>query len=98
MNTLRNTISEVKLKLDSSLERTDISESKLKSCGLRGKWIVAHKIQLRSEKVMAICGIWNAEYNNNNNINNNNNNINDDFYSGVTWRKAITKALTYATR
>jgi len=31
-------------------------------------------------------------------INNNNNNKNDDFYSAVTWRKAITRALTYATR
>jgi len=35
---------------------------------------------------------------NNNNNNNNNNNKNDDFYSAVTWRKAIIKALTYATR
>jgi hypothetical protein len=28
-----------------------------------------------------------------NNNNNNNNNNNDNFYSAVTWRKAITKAL-----
>jgi len=33
-----------------------------------------------------------------NNNNNNNNNKNDDFYSAVTWRKAITRALTYAKR
>jgi len=31
------------------------------------------------------------------NNNNNNNNKNDDLYSAVTWRKAITRALTYAT-
>jgi len=35
---------------------------------------------------------------NNNSNNNNNNNNNDDFYSAVTWRKAITRALTYAKR
>jgi len=34
----------------------------------------------------------------NNNNNNNNNNKNDDFYNAVTWRKAITRALTCATR
>jgi len=32
------------------------------------------------------------------NNNNNNNNKNDDFYSAVTWLKAITRALTYAKR
>jgi len=29
---------------------------------------------------------------------NTNNNKNDDFYSAVTWRKAITRALKYAKR
>jgi len=33
-----------------------------------------------------------------NNNNNNNNNKNNDFYSAVTWRKAIARALTYATQ